>query len=399
MEQHWDTAVIGAGPAGLMAAEVIARAGYRVLLLEAKPSVARKFLMAGKSGLNLTKAEPLEELLPHYGAAQDWLTPMLTQVDADWIQRWATDLGQELFVGSTRRVFPKTMKASPLLRAWLARLDALGVERRVRYRWTGWQDDALRFETPDGVHLVSAQTTVLALGGGSWARLGSDGVWAEILGADGVAVSPFAPANAALSLSWSEFMTPHFGTALKSVRWQAGELSSRGEAVLSARGLEGGGLYGLTPALRTGAALHVDLVPDRTAETLVKTLPKDPKKARFAQWLKKTLRLPAVKVALVNEMIADRSPPMTAWIDLVKQLPITGWRLRPLDEAISTAGGVQQRAVNGDLMLTSRPGTFCAGEMLDWEAPTGGYLLTACFATGHWAGEGVLRYLSNGKSR
>ena len=398
--EQWDAVVIGGGPAGLMAAGELSRAGHRVLVAEAKPSQARKFLMAGKSGLNLTKDEPFEDLIVQYGAAADWLRPMIAEFDAAAVQDWARSLGQPLFTGSTGRVFPEVMKGSPLLRAWLAELDGQGVARRTRWRWTGWDADALCFQTPEGPRNIMAKCTVLALGGASWARLGSDGAWSEILDERGVALSPFAPSNAALTVPWSAHMQPHFGSALKSVRWQAGDLTSRGEAVLSQRGLEGGGLYSLTPALRNGSGLTVDLMPDLSHEALQKRVPKDPKKARLSQFLKKTLRLPAAKVALFNEMTAGTEPrPLAEWASLIKGLPIKNVSLRPMDEAISTAGGVTQGALDNGLMLKSCPGVFCAGEMLDWEAPTGGYLLTACFATGRWAGRAAASYLASSITR
>ncbi|WP_420585952.1 TIGR03862 family flavoprotein [Ruegeria sp.] len=388
--------VIGAGPAGLMAAEELAAAGHDVLVAEAKPSVARKFLMAGKSGLNLTKDEPFETLMQSYGPAADWLAPMIAEFDADGVQDWARDLGQELFTGSTGRVFPPVMKASTLLRAWLARLDGAGVQIRTRWRWLGWDADALQFDTPDGMQRVTPDVTVLALGGSSWARLGSDGQWAQVLRNSGVALAPFAPANSALSVDWSPHMRSHFGAALKSVRWTAGDLHSRGEAAISASGLEGGGLYSLTPALRDGTPLFVDLVPDLDKEALQSRLAAKKPKTTLTQWLKKSLRLPPQKVALFHEMVKAAAVPQVEWGAALKHLPIRHEGLRPMDEAISTAGGVTHAALDDGLMLTALPGVFCAGEMLDWEAPTGGYLLTACMATGRWAGRSAADWLRGG---
>ncbi|MEX0278627.1 MAG: TIGR03862 family flavoprotein [Ruegeria sp.] len=380
------TVVIGAGPAGLMAADQLAEHGYDVLVAEAKPSVARKFLMAGKSGLNLTKDEPFETLMTAYGEAATWLGPMIAEMDARVVQDWARGLGQDVFTGSTGRVFPKAMKASPLLRAWLARLDGSGVQIKLRWRWLGWDKDELVFETPEGEQRITAAATVLALGGASWARLGSDGAWAEVLLRNGVDVTPFAPANSAISVDWSPHMQRHLGAALKSVRWIAGELESRGEATISATGLEGGGLYPLTPALRAATSLFVDLVPDLDESTLLGRLALKSPKTTLSQWLKKSLRLSPQKIALLHEMTKRGRIPAPAQVSAIKQLPILHSGLRPMDEAISTAGGVPETAVDEGLMLKALPGVFCAGEMLDWEAPTGGYLLTACLATGRWAG-------------
>lgn len=385
--------VIGAGPAGLMAAEQLAAAGHSVLVAEAKPSVARKLLMAGKSGLNLTKDEPLDDLIRAYGEAADWLRPIMSEFDAEAVQHWARGLGQTLFVGSTGRVFPEAMKASPLLRAWLARLDKAGVEIRTRWRWTGWESDAPVFDTPDGRRSVSTDVTVLALGGASWARLGSDGHWAQILAGKDVALAPFEPANSAISVDWSPHMQPHFGAALKSIRWMAGDLESRGEAAISRTGLEGGGLYSLTPALRAGQPLFADLTPDLDQQALLARLSAKRSKTTLSQWMRKSLNLSAQKIALFHEMAKRGGHSQPVQVSMLKKLPIRHAGLRPMDEAISTAGGVKRTALDDRLMLTALPGVFCVGEMLDWEAPTGGYLLTACLATGRWAGRSAADWL------
>ncbi|SDJ01641.1 TIGR03862 family flavoprotein [Lutimaribacter saemankumensis] len=383
-----DALVIGAGPAGLMAAEALARAGRKVTIAEAMPSPARKFLMAGKSGLNLTKDEPFDTFLAAYGKAAPLLEPMIAAFGPAEVQAWASGLGQALFTGSTGRVFPTAIKASPLLRAWMARLGDLGVTLQRRWRWTGWDGDAVTFDTPEGPRAVTPAVTVLACGGASWARLGSDGAWAGWT----PGTVPFQPSNAAIAVPWTDHMTAHFGAPLKSVEWRAGTLASRGEAVISARGLEGGGLYSLTPALREGAPLSVDLVPDLSLEKLSARLPKTAKKG-VSHWLKNGLKLPPAKIALFFEMTKGAGPlPQTEWVQNVKSLPIRNATLRPMDEAISTAGGLSFDALDEGLMLRGRPGTFAAGEMLDWEAPTGGYLLTACFATGLWAGKHAAQY-------
>ncbi len=388
-----DAVVIGAGPAGLMAAEVLAGAGVRVTLVEAKPSVGRKFLMAGKSGLNLTMDLSAEPLLAAYAEAADWLRPMIESFDAGALQGWARELGQELFTGSTGRVFPVAMKASPLLRAWLARLDALGIERRTRWCWTGWAGGALRFETPEGARMLDAGVTVLALGGASWARLGSDGAWAGILAARGVDLAPFRPANAGLRVTWSSHMGAVLGHPLKGVAFCAGALASRGEAVISARGLEGGGVYAVSRAVREGASLHLDLVPDLDLAEVTARLARPRGKASLANHLRKALKLGPERLALLQEFGRPLPRDPAALAARIKALPVRHDGLRPLDEAISTAGGVRRAALDARLMLTALPGVFCAGEMLDWEAPTGGYLLTGCFATGRWAGLGALERL------
>ena len=388
-----DAVVIGAGPAGLMAAEELARAGHSVLICDAKPSFGRKLLMAGRSGLNLTKDEPLETLLAAYAEAAPRLGPILEAFDAGAVKAWAEGLGQELFTGSTDRVFPKSMKASPLLRAWIERLDGLGVQRRVRWRWQGWKDGALLFETPDGSQTLSPKVTVLALGGASWSRLGSDGSWGPHLSARGVELAPFQPANCGLTVAWSDHMKPLFGQAIKGIALRAGSHVSRGEALISSGGLEGGGVYSISRYARDGEFLTLDLSPDWTEERVATRLARSRGKASLNNHLRKSLHMDKVHIALLQEFARPLPTDPAVLAALIKALPVEHDGPRPLDEAISTAGGVSFDAVDDSLMLKAIPGTYCAGEMLDWEAPTGGYLLTACLATGRWAGRAAARAL------
>ena len=379
--------VVGAGPAGLMAAERLAQSGCKVTIADKMPSPGRKFLMAGKSGLNLTKVEATSLFHQSYREAEPWLRPMLAAFGPDDVQNWARNLGQEVFTGSTGRVFPKVMKASPLLRAWLARLEELGVDLRKRWRLITLEGATAVFDTPDGLRRASADVLVLALGGASWARLGSDGAWREWLPGEAL----FQAANAGLSVDWSDHMRPFFGQPVKGVALNAGSLTSRGEFTVSSRGLEGGGIYSVSRGVREGAPLVLDLFPDLTEDEIATRLRRTRGKASLSNHLRKVLKLDGVRLALVQEWVR----PMPAVDVLAKSLkslnvPVSG--LRPMDEAISTAGGVRRDQVNDGLMLLDRPGVFVAGEMLGWEAPTGGYLLTACFATGRWAGDHAVQF-------
>ena len=392
-------AVIGAGPAGLMAAERLAQAGLRVAVHERMPSVARKFLMAGRGGLNLTHSEPLEPFLDRYGPARDRISGWLDAFSPADLTAWVEGLGQETFVGSSGRVFPKAMKASPLLRAWLARLEGLGVEIRTRSRWTGWTDGALSFDTPEGETLERPEAVVLALGGASWAKLGSDAAWVPGLEEAGVAVAPFRPSNVGFDVAWSPLLRERFaGRPVKGVALTHAGRTVRGEAMIAAYGIEGGAIYALSADLRDAieregkAELTLDLRPDISRPALTQKLLKPRGKDSLSNWLRKTAHLDPIAIALLHEggPLPTEPGPLAARIKGVS-LALTG--VQGLSRAISSAGGVVLNAVDEHLMLKARPGVFVAGEMLDWEAPTGGYLLQASFASGVVAAKGAANWL------
>lgn len=402
-----DVAVIGAGPAGLMAAEMLARGGARVAVFDAMPSAARKFLMAGRGGLNLTHSEPLPDFLRRYGAAEARLAPAIASFTPSDLRAWSEALGQPTFIGSSGRVFPEAFKASPLLRAWLRRLDEQGVTFAFRHRWIGWSaDGALKFDTSDGPRLVSAKATVLALGGGSWAKLGSDGAWVDMLTAKGVAIAPLRPANVGFDVAWSTIFKDRFeGQPLKGIGLSFGAQSVRGEAMIARSGIEGGVIYALSSALREAvmadgkAVLRIALRPDLTLDQLRSKLAVPRGKQSFSNFLRKALHLPPVAIGLLQEAAIAQGRQLAALSSddlaaLILAVPITLTGIAPIARAISTAGGVAFDEIDNAFMLKRLPGVFVAGEMLDWEAPTGGYLLQASFATGAAAGTGVLDWIN-----
>ncbi|MBP7335820.1 TIGR03862 family flavoprotein [Niveispirillum sp.] len=398
--------IIGAGPAGLMAAEILASAGHAVEIHDAMPSPARKFLMAGRGGLNLTHSEPLDRFITRYGAARPFMDPLVRAFTPAHLRDWCHGLGVETFVGSSGRVFPKSFKASILLRAWLHRLSGLGVTLYTRHRWTGWADDgALCFDTPAGPLRVTPAATILALGGASWPRLGSDGGWASLLAARGVPLAPFRPSNSGFDVAWSGgFLERAEGEPLKRIAIAFKERIVPGELVVTRTGLEGGALYALSAPLRDmidregRAVVHLDLKPDLTLPQVQNKLARVPPADSLANKLRKGLTLGPPMGALIREFAGDadlgRASTLAA---LVKALPVPLTGQRGLDRAISTAGGIKLSALDANLMITALPGTFACGEMLDWEAPTGGYLLQGCYATAMAAARGAERFLAESR--
>jgi uncharacterized flavoprotein (TIGR03862 family) len=399
-------AVIGAGPAGLMAAELLAQGGARATVYDAMPSAGRKLLMAGRGGLNLTHSEPLEAFLDRYREARPNLEAAIRRFPPDRLRAWCEDLGQPTFVGSSGRIFPKVLKASPLLRAWLRRLDTMGVQFSLRHRWTGWDESGrLLFETPEGQHAVDARATVLALGGASWPRLGSDGGWVETLGTKGLKVSPLKPANCGFTVGWSDIFRDRFeGEPLKGIALSYGDRTVRGECVITRSGIEGGAIYALSAALREAvlgsgeAKLRIALRPDLQISALAARLSAPRGKQTFSNWLRKAAQLSPVGVGLLQEAakvsgISLSSLSEDEFAELINAVPARITGIAPIARAISSAGGIAFDELDADFMIRRMPGVFAAGEMLDWEAPTGGYLLQACFATGAAAGRGALRWL------
>ncbi|WP_269454632.1 TIGR03862 family flavoprotein [Methylomonas methanica] len=399
-------AIIGAGPAGLMASEVLSQAGLSVTVYDAMPSAGRKFLMAGKGGMNITHSEPLKQFLSRYGARRVELEPMLNDFSPDALRAWVQGFGIETFVGTSGRVFPTEMKAAPLLRAWLHRLRTNGVQFRMRHRWLGWVENDLCFETPEGERIIQADAVIFALGGGSWPQLGSTGIWQSILSQRGIAVEPLKPANCGFETAWSDYFRERFaGQPLKPVsilfRNQNNEsFNLQGELTIADYGLEGGLIYALSGPLRDeiaasgSAAIQLDLLPDRSLANIIDRLAKPRGKDSLSTHLRKRLGISGAKAALLREALsaAEMDDPAKLAMTL-KALLITLSASRPIAEAISSAGGVSFTELDQHLMLQKFPGLFVAGEMLDWEAPTGGYLLTASLATGRAAGLGAVAWL------
>jgi hypothetical protein len=394
--------IVGAGPAGLAAAELLAQAGASVVIHDRMPNPARKFLLAGRGGLNLTHSEPLDAFLARYGKARAQLEPAINAFTPAHLRAWCEDLGIETFVGSSGRVFPKQMKASPLLRAWLARLSDLGVQLVTRSRWTGWASDALTFETPDGPRNEKADAAVFALGGASWPRLGSDGMWAALFSQHGANVTQLRPSNSGFRTNWSDIFRERFaGQPVKPARFSHNGIEAAGEAIITDTGIEGGAIYALSSALRESIVTHgsadlvIDLSPNFTEGELTRKLASAPAGTSTANRLRRA-NIPTVAASLLRERSDGPGLPASP-ADLaatIKACTVKLTGIAGIERAISTAGGISWDSLNADYSLKSDPQTFVAGEMLDWEAPTGGYLLQACFATGRAAAQGVIARLS-----
>jgi uncharacterized flavoprotein (TIGR03862 family) len=397
-------AIIGGGPAGLMAAEVLSQRGVKVDVYDSMSSLGRKFLLAGKSGLNLTHSEPFEKFVSRYGKRKKEIENWLLDFMPEDLRNWARGLGVETFVGTSGRVFPIAMKASPLLRAWLKGLNEAGVKFHLKHKWIGWNEDkSLKFETPDGIKSIKADAVVLALGGGSWGRLGSDGAWVNWLSQAGVKVEALKPSNCGFDVEWSPIFKEKFdGQPIKSVILSFGEFRQQGEFIVTKEGVEGSLIYAASALMRDeiyangSAVISLDLAPDKTEAQLTENLSKPRGSRSMANHLEKTVGMKGVKAGLLREFVPkDEFDKMERLAFYIKQLPVPLVAMRPLDEAISSAGGVTFEGLDEHLMIRNLPGVFCAGEMLDWEAPTGGYLLTACFASGRKAGAGVMKWLEN----
>lgn len=405
-QKRQNAAIIGGGPAGLMAADILARAGVAVTIYDRMPSLGRKFLLAGRGGLNITHSEPLASFMGRYREAEPVLRDAIAAFSPADLRQFCADLGQETFVGSSGRVFPESLKTSPVLRSWLRRLAELGVEVRLRHRWLGWTGAGdLAFAAPDGETAIKADCAVLALGGASWPHLGGDGGWAPVLREAGIAVSLLRPSNCGFRASWSTFFRDRFaGQPLKNVALRFGEENIPGELMITAGGIEGGAIYALSPLLRGAietqgsAVLQVDLLSALAETTLATRLAKPRGKRSFSNWLRQQTRLTPAALGLLQEAARAESVALAA-LDggqlaaFIKRVPVRLNGIASIDRAISAAGGVAFSEIDDAFMLRKRPGMFVAGEMLDWEAPTGGYLLQAVFATGAAAGRGALNWV------